>query len=433
VRMVGLPGSARTVSRDAICDRWRPVAAAEPGKIEVHIPFDVESGCGGARVCLEADLAPDRRRALRALAAQVVVVGACAAAIWNLFLRDFGPADLLVFVRAGHAVAHGLSPYVDPSSPSVWSGHAFVYPYLVAWCFAPLSALSSASAGILYYLSSVAAVLVTVRLVRGRHPGLVPLVVALTAEPVVRALQLGTLNVWLLLGLALAWRYRHGVGVLVGALTAVIVAKLFLLPMLAWLLLTRRFRAAAATTVLSATLVLVGCGLADLSVASFVRMLSLLSNHEGPHSSSITALFHHLGVDGAPATFLTLVGAAALVLCGALLYRRRRDEAVLFGACLLACLVASPIVWSHYFALVLLIPLTMQWRSRSLLCFLAVTWLVSTPVGIPALEALHPFPAAGWVWGAIVVLAVLAGRYRHLVTKASERVIRPSRRQLTPG
>ncbi|MGI8677568.1 MAG: glycosyltransferase family 87 protein [Jatrophihabitans sp.] len=356
----------------------------------------------------------------RALAVQFVVAGACAAAIWGLFLRGFGPADLQVFVRAGHAVAHGLSPYVAPNSPSVWSGHAFVYPYLVAWCFAPLSAFSSAIAGLVYYLSSIVALLLTVRVVRGPAPGLVPILVTLTAEPVVRALQLGTLNVWLLLGLALAWRHRHGVSVLVCALAAVIVAKLFLVPMLAWLVLTRRVRVAAVTAFLSVALVVVGCGLADLSVPSFARMLALLSAHEGPHSSSITALFHRLGVNGAPATVLALVGAAALVIGGVVVHRRRGDEAALFCACLLASLVASPIVWSHYFALLLLIPLTMQWRSRSLLGFWAVTWLVSTPVGVPALHALHPFPGAGWVWGGAAVVGVLAWRYRHLVTTGSD-------------
>jgi hypothetical protein len=49
-----------------------------------------------------------------------------------IFVREFGPADLSVFVRAGQSVADGVSPYIDPSSPAVWSGHASAYPYAVA-------------------------------------------------------------------------------------------------------------------------------------------------------------------------------------------------------------------------------------------------------------------------------------------------------------
>lgn len=348
----------------------------------------------------------------RTAAGQALVAATCAVITWTLFLRHVGPADLQVFVRAGAAVGHGLSPYVDPTSPQVWSGHSFVYPYLVAWCFAPLSALSASAGAAVYYVASVAAVVVTVRLVRGPHPGLVPLVVALTAEPMVRALQLGTLNVWLMLGLAVAWRYRDRFAVVVVAMTAVVVAKLFLVPMVAWLVLTRRLRAAAATVALSALLVLLGCGMADLSVGSFVRMLSALSAHEAPHSSSITALLHHLGVDGMPATALAAVGAAALIGGGVLHHRRHHDEAMLFSVCLLAALTLSPIVWSHYFALLVLIPLVMGWRSRALLVFLAVTWLVSAPVGVPALHVLHPFQGSGWLWGGVTVAGVLALRYR---------------------
>lgn len=342
---------------------------------------------------------------------EAIVVGGSAALVWAIFLREFGPADLSVFVRAGRAVAHGVSPYVDASSPSVWSGHAFVYPYLVAWCFIPLAALSATATGLVYYLGSVAAVVATVRMLGGPRVGALAIVLALTAEPVVRALQLGTLNVWLLLGLALAWRHRHRTAVVVAALAAVIVAKLFLFPMLAWLVLTRRLRAAALTAVVSVGAVVAGCAMADLSVRSFVRMLSVLSDHEAPQSSSITALLHRLGAGNALATCGALLLAAVLVAGGWAQTRRKGDERYLFSACVLASIAASPIVWSHYFALLLIIPLIFRWQRRTQLIAWAVTWLVCAPGGAPALRVLHPFLGAGWLWGALAAGAAVAWRY----------------------
>ncbi len=140
----------------------------------------------------------------------------CATFVWAVFLEDFGPADLWVFLHAARSIGHGASPYVDPSSPLVWSGHTYVYPYVTAWMFLPLSWLSFAAAGVVYYVLSVGAMILGVRLVVGSQGGLVPVVVALTAEPVVRALQLGTLNAWLFLGtrrrLAVPPAYRSGRG-----------------------------------------------------------------------------------------------------------------------------------------------------------------------------------------------------------------------------
>lgn len=343
---------------------------------------------------------------------QLLVACASALLVWALFVRTVDPADLFVFLRAGQAVAHGFSPYVDPSSASLWSGHAFVYPSLVAWVFVPLGAVSIAAAGLLFYLGSVVALVAVVKLLGAPRGGAVPIMLTLTAEPVVRGLQLGTLNVWLLLGLSLAWRYRERGLVVVAALTAVVVAKLFLLPMLVWLLLTKRTRSAVATAALSAAAVAVSCALADLSVGSFARMLSLLSLHEGPHSSSLTAIAEHLGAGHGLATAAALVAAALIVGAGALRFRRSGNEAYLFCACVLASIAVSPIVWSHYFTLLVLIPLILRWRTRSLVLAWCATWLAEAPVGVPALHFLHPFPAAGWIWGALLTAAALAWRHR---------------------
>ena len=67
---------------------------------------------------------------------------------------------------------------------------------------------------------------------------------ALLTAPVVDTVSLGAISSMLLLGVALAWRYRDRPFV-AGAVTAVTaVAKVFVWPLFVWLLATRRFRAA---------------------------------------------------------------------------------------------------------------------------------------------------------------------------------------------
>ena len=345
-------------------------------------------------------------------ARRVLATALCASVVWVLFVRTVRPVDFEVFIDAGRAVGRGLTPYVDPSSPFLWSGHAFVYPYAMAWVFEPLGALHNSAAGLVYYVASVAALLATVRLTRGAGAGVVPVLVVLSSEPVVRALQLGTINVWLLLLLAVAWRYRERAAVVVVALSAAIVAKLFLLPMLAWLVLTGRIRAGIATVVVSAGLVLGGCLAAGQSVHTFTRMLSVLSEHEARQSSSLTAAGQALGLGHTAAFGVAVLVAVAILAAGWRATRRTGDEAYLFCAGVGASLAATPIMWTHYFTLLVLVPLIFRWRDRTLALIWLVTWLVETPAAGPGLYVLHPFVGAGWVWGGLVTAAVLVLRRR---------------------
>lgn len=356
-----------------------------------------------------ADAAKRRSREWRSDA--VAALG-CAVVVWLLFVRGVGPADLSVFLHAGRSVARGASPYSPVGSAQLWSGHAFVYPYVTAWLFVPLSALSPATAGLVYYALSIAALVVATRMVVGHRFGVVPVIVGITAEPVVRSLQLGTLNAWLLLGLATAWRYRDRAVPLTAALGMAITAKLFLLPMVAWLVLTRRYRAAAATALIFVGAIVVGCALADLSLGAFLRMLSILSAHEQPHSSSLAAALGSVGVRGAAIVATPALAASLAVAAGWVAYRRTGQEALLFAACVLASIIASPIVWSHYFTLLLVIPLTMSWRPASQLITLAATWLSGMPDRAGILSAIHPFPGAGWLWAAIVAVLAMSARRR---------------------
>jgi hypothetical protein len=154
----------------------------------------------------------------------------------------------------------------------------------------------------------------------------------------------------LALCLALAWRWRDHAARCGLAVAAAIVAKVFLAPLLLWLLVTRRFRAAAIAVAATAGLLVAGwlaVGLAGLR--DYPALLSTLSDVEAARSYSISALATAAGVS-VSGLALTAALAAAGVPVLVLLHRRAGDSAVFAGAVGLA-LLATPILWLHYLLL----------------------------------------------------------------------------------
>lgn len=162
--------------------------------------------------------------------------------------------DFQQFWQGGRDVVNGHSPYPAAGSmPAANQGsldpvgiqHVFRFPYPApaALAMAPFGFLPFNVAASIFLLLSFGAVFLALRLldvVDWRCYGL-----ALASMPTLGALRLGTFTPLLLLGLALAWRYRNRRIVVAGVVGAVIVAKLFLWPLFVWLLVTRRFASAA--------------------------------------------------------------------------------------------------------------------------------------------------------------------------------------------
>jgi alpha-1,2-mannosyltransferase len=107
----------------------------------------------------------------------------------------------------------------------------------------PLSALPVRHAVTLYMPMSIAAILLAIRLLGVRDWRCYVLV--LFFPFVYESLRHGALGSFLPLLLALLWRYRDRAVVAGAALAFDVVLKLFILPFVVWLALTRRFRAAA--------------------------------------------------------------------------------------------------------------------------------------------------------------------------------------------
>jgi hypothetical protein len=322
-------------------------------------------------------------------------VFAWAPAIFLVWLAWFvsghgGGGDFSIFRRAGKAVLDGQSPYVHPTATLLAANDRFVYPTPFALPFVPF-ALAPQKVGAVGFLAlSVAAVLGSVWLLGVRDWRCYG--AAFLGIPVFGSLGVGSIGPFLLLLCALGWRYRDrtvaGVPLALAA-----GAKLFLWPMLVWLLVTRRFRAfAASLATIGATLALWAI-IDPGGMRRYPQTVRLLDDVQRWKSYSVQSLF--ISLHASPFASEMAAGVAAVAAISALVLVRRRGDRVTFAAAVVAALVATPILWTHYLVL-LLAPIAVT-RPR-----LAPLWL------LPLVLWVTPHPESlGVVWRIVFVLAVV--------------------------
>jgi alpha-1,2-mannosyltransferase len=325
----------------------------------------------------------------------VLLVAALGACFWDLL----APFDLLTFIHAGRAVLDGRSPYSPVDSALFQSGHAFVYPAFVAWLFVPLAVVPQSVAVDVFAAGSVAAIAVACRWL-GRTDDRAAMLLLVSA-PTIIALQMGTLNPLLLLGIAASWRLRNTRPLASGALLGVVAAtKLFLLPLLLWpLLRNRRAFAPAAATVLVAFAVQAPLGRSGF--AGYESMLSKLQGSEAARSWSLASLLQSLGLDGHGADALVLA-AGAVAAIALWRWRAQLSDGHVLGFATLIGLLISPIVWSSYLLLAAVPLLLFSRGHRALVVAAAAGWLLVTP------DAASPARVVAGVALAVITIAVMA-------------------------
>jgi alpha-1,2-mannosyltransferase len=283
---------------------------------------------------------------------------------------------------AVHRLVDGLNPY-SVTRGQVLGGAAFVYPALAAVLLAPFGLISNAIAQVVFMglcLACVPAILRTLGVRDWRLYGL-----AMLWFPVFDGWQSGNLTLPLALLVALAWRHRDR-PVVAGMLTAVAISvKTFIWPLGLWLLATRRWKAAGWALGLGLIFNLIAWATVGFNeISTFVHLSSQDTTALWREGYSMLAFAHHLGFGrGAGDVLLLLASAAAAAALIYVGFVKRRERAALVLAVLLA-LLASPLLWAHYFAL-LLIPLAL-YRPR-----LAPVW------ALPLL--LWPIPPRQPVYG----------------------------------
>jgi hypothetical protein len=205
-------------------------------------------------------------------------------------------------------------------------------------------------------------------------------VAAGSSPPVIAGLLYANWSLVLVFAVALIWSWRDRPRRVAPLLGLVIASKLFLWPLVVWLACTRRASAFFLSLTFTVLWSVVGWtavgfeGIGDF--AETTRQNVEAFDQDGV---SVAAVAASLGLSGS--RYIAL--AAGLVALGVATARRRRDVET-FTWALIAALLASPIVWMHYFAL-LLIPLalvTPRWTLIWLLPFATFPLAVDAPVGV---------------------------------------------------
>jgi hypothetical protein len=216
------------------------------------------------------------------------------------------------------------------------------------------------------------------------------------------------------------WRWRDRITVAGAATAAAIAVKGFLWPLVAWLAFTRRLRAGEVAIAATAALVFLPWAvIAFAGLGDYPGLLRRLSDEEATSSYSVVALVVRAHLPQAVGIVLSLATAAALLGAAAWIARdervplHHRDSATLTLA-LAAALAASPIVWIHYF-LLLLVPIALARPRLSLLWFVPFAYY---PLG----ETAWPTGDARKLGLALVTtLAILAVSLRHDLRQAEHR------------
>ncbi len=243
------------------------------------------------------------------------------------------------------AVVHGDDPYPAPDA-DLSDGTNAIWPMAAVLPATPLTALSPEAAdwvATVLVLLTLAATLWVAGVGDWRIYGL-----TLLWPPVIDSYQTANLTLPLALLVAVVWRYRAERWIAGAALGFALALKFFLWPVAVWLVATGRKTAAGiSVAVAGASLVLL---VPFIGIVDYVRLLRNLSDTFDSESYTPYALLLDLGTPSTAARIVTLAAGVALL---ALAWRRRS-----LGLAIGAALVLSPIVWRHFFAL-LIVPLAL--------------------------------------------------------------------------
>jgi alpha-1,2-mannosyltransferase len=316
--------------------------------------------------------------------------------------------DAMVYRFAGDRLLAGLDLYSTGFTGKP-DELLFIYPPFAAICAAPLALLDRATVQWLWLFGMVAALTyAVVRMLQAQGmrsatglAGLAALLVGVIAwlEPVRLTAELGQINLVLLVLVAadLLAKQSRWSGVGIGLAAGI---KLTPALFIVYLLVTRRFRAAAVATTTFAATVGLGFAVAPTDSVTFwlrgrfddVNRIS----HDPMANTSIAGLFVRLHWSPTLATVVAVVVAVAALAIAAAAYRRGHDVLAL-GIVGMASAAASPFSWSHHW--VWFAPLVVHLGHRAFAlgsrAAAAAFWIICATVGGWFVSVAGDTPQAG--------------------------------------
>ena len=346
------------------------------------------------------------------------------------------------------ALLDGDPIYPEPVRDAILVGNPSVYPPAAIVAAIPLALLPQVAAAWLWFALLSASVLAALWILGVRDWRCY--VVAATSPVVVQGTVFGNLTVLLVLAIAVAWRYRDRTRVVGLAVGAGIAAKLVLWPLVVWLVLTKRYRAAAWAAVSGAALVVGAWAVVGFEgMTDYPALLRELQDVYVTRSVSLGTVAGGVGTSVSTAVAVCWVAGLFLLGVAAWVARRGEGDRRAFAIAVLACVVASPIVWPYYFTF-LLVPIAIVWpRFAPVWLYGYAIWLVGVvapkstvveghvccrPRGVPEQAWLwsHADPSP-WYAAGVMAVAIVVGTMAAIVAAPSGlRARRPAARE-APG
>jgi alpha-1,2-mannosyltransferase len=318
------------------------------------------------------------------LASYVLFAALPAITVVTLFVStiedDAVAFDFRVFYDAAEAVLAGDSPYQSLDDASAVVARGYVYPPITAIAVIPFTLLPAKAAGLLVMALLVSAALLVPWVLGVRDWRCYGLL--LLWPPVLSAVQTGSVTILLALGAALAWRFRARTGASAVAVGATLAVKLILWPLVVWMAATRRLLAAVAAVAVAAALVLGSwAAIGFTGLTDYPDVLRRLQDVVELDSYTVYVVALDAGASTAVARALWLGVGIAVLACVVVAARRGREREA-FVLALAASLLLTPIVWLHYFAL-LLVVVALARKTLSLVWFIPLAMVVTPGSGQP--------------------------------------------------
>jgi glycosyl transferase family 87 len=316
----------------------------------------------------------------------------------DAFATDFHYA----FWPAARHVLEGTSPY---SSIVDFGRLPFVYPAPAAVFLSPFGLLPGPIADALFTLLLAAAAVLALRLCRVRDWRCYG--IALLWAPVFSAVQAANITLLLALGLAVLWRLRDRT-LAAAAIAALLVAvKIFLWPIIVWLAIRRGLRSGAWSVLLTVFITISSWSVIGFAgFNDYPHLVRLVERLEAPKSYSLVALGLKLGLGHAAATSLALTAGAVVLAAAALVARREDDGRRSFALTIAATILFSPVVWLHYFALLVVPVAILRPRFGPVWLLPLLLWPCPVMISGPTWWPLAPL----LVFGTVIAVAVGWGR-----------------------
>lgn len=178
------------------------------------------------------------------------------------------------------------------------------------------------------------------------------LLVAVLSPPALGCVVVGNLSLVLAGGVAVVWAYRDRGFVSGFVAGAVVAAKIWLWPVLVFFVLTRRWLSLAAALGWCVAAAAIWLVLSPSTLGAYPAWSDQMVDTYAQWGMGLSAALETVGTSVTAATSVALVAGLVVLAAAA----RARSDLTIFAGCIAAALVASPLVWPHYYV-ILFVPI----------------------------------------------------------------------------